>query len=138
MNTVFLGAIAVAVVVMAVVQVGIIVYAARLARRIDHLSDQIQHEIVPVMAHLNTVGQHLERVSGLAAVQAERVDRLLADVSQRVEDTLSIVQGAIAGPLREGFAVVAGVRAVFGALRGFRGDRSRQSRFDDEDPLFIG
>ncbi len=139
MNTVFLGAIAVATLVMAVVQVGVIVFAARLAKRVDRLSDQIEHDIVPVMASLKTVGQNLERVSGLAAVQAERLDRLIGEASQRVEETLAVVQKAIVGPLREGMAVVAAFRGIVAALRSFRGgDGQRSNRFDDEDPLFIG
>jgi type IV secretory pathway VirB2 component (pilin) len=137
--SVFLGAIAVSTAVMAVVQLGVIVYAARLARRVDELSNQIQHEIVPVTAHLKVVGQNLERMSGLATVQVERIDRLVADLSQRIDDTLTLVQGAVVGPLREGMAVVGAVRGVLAAVRGFRaGSRPSVPRADDEDPLFIG
>ena len=124
---------------MAVVQIGVIVFAARLARRVDQLSDQIEHDIVPVMASLKTVGQNLEHMSSVAALQVERVDRLVGDLSGRIEETLAVVQGAVVGPLREGMAVVAALRGVIAAFRSFRGgDRHRPSRFDDEDPLFIG
>jgi hypothetical protein len=138
-NTVFLGAIAVATVIMAIVQLGVIVFAARLARRVDQLSDQIQHDIVPVMASLKAVGENLEHISGVASLQAERFDRLMAEATARIQETLALVQGAVVGPLREGMAVVAAVRGILGAFRSFRGgDLRRASRFDDEDPLFIG
>jgi predicted PurR-regulated permease PerM len=138
-SEIFLGAIAISTVVMAIVQVGVIIFAARLARRVDQLSDQIQHDIVPVMASLKTVGENLERMSGVATLQVERIDRLVSEASQRIQDTLGLVQGAIVGPLREGMAVVAAVRGILAAFRSLRGgDGRRSSRFDDEDPLFIG
>jgi hypothetical protein len=138
-NTVFLGAIAVATVVMAVVQLGIIFFAARLARRVAQLSDQIQTEIVPVMASLKAAGENLERISGLAQVQVERFDRMLADISRRTGETVSLVQGAVLAPLREGMAVVAAIRGIISGLRAFRQRGSQaEGRFDDEDPLFIG
>jgi hypothetical protein len=138
-SDVFLGAIAVSTVVMAVVQLGVIVFAARLARRIDQLSDQIQRDIVPVMASLKVAGENLERISGLAQTQVERFDRMLADVTRRAGETASAVQGAVLGPLREGMAVVAAVRGILSALRSFRRRGSEPAgRFDDEDPLFIG
>ncbi len=139
MSDVFLGVIAVATLVMAIVQVGVIVFAARLARRVDQLSDQIQRDIVPVMASFKTVGQNLERMSEVAALQVDRVDRLVGDLSNRIQETLAVVQSAVVGPLREGMAVVAALRGIVAAFRSFRGgDRPRPGRFDDEDPLFIG
>jgi hypothetical protein len=139
-NTVFLGLIAVSTVVMAVVQIGVIVYVARLSKRIDGLSTQIEREIGPLAERLKGIADNLQRATSLANVQVERVDRLLSGAVRRADQTMSLVQGAVVGPIREGLAVIAAVRGVIGAFRSFRGSGTGHSsaRFDDEDPLFIG
>jgi hypothetical protein len=139
-NTFFLGLIAIATVVMAVVQVVLIVMVVRLARRVDTLSTQVEREIGPLAARLALVAENLQHATGLATVQIERLDRLFAGASKRADQTMSLVQGAVVGPLREGLALIAALRGVAGAIRAFRGRRAAKApaRFDDEDPLFIG
>ena len=141
MTDVFLGLIAVATVAMAVGQVGLFVAALRLTRRVEALSAQVERELGPLAARLTRVADNLQQATGLAAVQIERLDRLFAGASRRADETMSLVHGAVVGPIREGLAVVAALRGVIGAVRAFRrgGGQSRAvSRFDDEDPLFIG
>ena len=135
-----LGLIAIATVVMAVVQIGLIVMVVRLVRRVEALSAQVEREIGPLAARLARVADNLQHATGLATVQIERLDRLFAGASKRADETLSLVQGAVVGPLREGLAVVAALRGVIGAVRSFRrgGAARTPARFDDEDPLFIG
>lgn len=139
-GVVFLGVIAAAVTVMAVVQVGMIVFGARLARRVDQMASQIDREIKPLLTNLNKVGEEAARAAQLAATQVERVDRLFADVALRVEDTAASLQSAIITPAREGFALLSGVRAAFAALREIRtaSAPARAARHDDEEALFIG
>ena len=139
-NVVFLGVIAVAVTVMACVQVGVIVFGARLVRRVDRIAAQIDGEIKPLLSNLNRVGEDAARAAQLAAAQVERVDQLFANVAMRVEDTAASLQSAIIAPAREGFAVLSGVRAAFGALREMRSASApaRSARHDDEEALFIG
>ena len=139
-NVVFLGIIAVAVTVMACVQVGVIVFGARLVRRVDRIASQIDGEIKPLLANLNRVGEDAARAAQLAAAQVERVDQLFANVAMRVEDTVASLQSAIIAPAREGFAVLSGVRAAFAALREMRSASApaRSARHDDEEALFIG
>jgi hypothetical protein len=76
------------------------------------------------------------RVSGIAAVQAERVDAMLTDLADQVEQGVAQVRDAVMAPAREGLALVTGLRAALNALRGVR--RGRPSRAEDEDALFIG
>ena len=140
MSTAFLGLIAVATVVMAVVQIGLVIMAVRLAKRVDVVSTQVQRELGPLVERLTRVADNLQQASSLATVQVERLDRFLAGASRRADNTLSLVQGAVVGPIREGLAVIAAVRGVVAAFRSFRGSRASRaaSKFDDEDPLFIG
>ena len=105
---------------MAAIQVGIVVYGARLARRVDALAAQVDREIKPLLTHLNAIGEEAARATTLAAAQVERVDRLFADVSLRVEETATAVQSAIVAPAREGLALLTGVRAAIDAFKGMR------------------
>jgi hypothetical protein len=140
-DTVFLGLIAVSTVVMAVVQVFLVVLVLRLVKRTEELSLRLEREIGPLAEKLKHVADNLQHASGLASVQIERLDRLFAGASKRADETMSLVHGAVVGPIREGLAVVAALRGVIGAVRSFRRGRGPSravAKFDDEDPLFIG
>ena len=133
---IFLGIIAVSTVAMAVVQVGVIVAAGRLARRVDRLADQVEHEIKPLFTHVNAISRDASRAMALATVQVERVDRLFADLAAKIDQTVATLQSNLIAPAREGRALLAAMRAALGAIRGARA-RARQARADDEDALFI-
>lgn len=138
-HIVFLGVIAVSVLVMAAIQVGALIYGARLAQRVNRLADQVEHEVKPLFAHLQTIGAEAARASALAAQQVERADRLFADVTRRLDETVAIVQAAVTAPAREGLAIVAGIKAALATLRSLRdGMLGRTGRPDDEESLFIG
>jgi hypothetical protein len=138
---VFLGIIAVSVVIMAVVQVGVVIGGALLARRVSRLATQIEDEVRPLSAHVRTIAVEASRASTLAAQQVERADRVFADLSVRIEETAAILQNAVVTPARESIAVVAGVKAALASLRGLRDTAVRPRHVrgeDDEESLFIG
>ena len=136
---IFLGAIALATVSMAALQIGAIVYAGRLARRVDRLADQVERELGPLFANLTTMSRDAARATSLAVTQVERADRLVADFTARAEQVMAVVQDAVVAPAREGLAVLSALRAAFLALRETRdrGPVGRPTRGDDEDALFI-
>ncbi len=139
-SQVFLGAIAIATLLMAIVQVGAAVYAGRLAKRVDRLADQVEQEIRPLFASLNSISRDAARAASLAATQVERADRLMADFTQRAEQTMATVQQVVVGPARQGMALLGGFRAALAALRDARARQSSPSpgtRGEDEDALFI-
>jgi hypothetical protein len=140
---VFLGIIAVAVSVMALIQVGAIVAGVRLVRRVDEMARQLEVEIKPLLTHLTAMSSEAARAATLAASQVERLDQLFENATRRAEQTLSVAQQFIGGPAREGMAVVSGVRAAFSALRGLRESSRRRSAargttVEDDESLFIG
>ena len=139
-SPVFLGIIAGAVLVMAVIQVGAIIAAARLAQRVNRLAAQVERDMAPLVANLQTIGAEAARASALATAQVERADRLFAGVSTRIEETTAVVQHAIMAPAREGLAVMAGLRAALTSLRDVRlaAAGRRSGRAEEDDPLFIG
>lgn len=135
----FLGIIALATLVMAAIQVGAIIAAARIARQAQQTLATVQQDIRPLIAKANAVADEASRTAAIATAQAEKVDKLLTELSARVEYTSAVVQDAIITPAREGLAIVAAIKATLGALRGFRTLGPRHGRTaEEEDPLFIG
>lgn len=133
---VFLGVIAAATLVTAIIQIGVLVAAARLAVRLVRLTDRVERELKPVFVHLDAIGRDASRAVSLAAAQVERADGVFADLAHRAEQTLDALQVAAARPAREGAAILAGFRAALDSLRRGRTGRSR-ARGEDEDALFI-
>jgi hypothetical protein len=136
---VFLGIIAVATLLMALVQVSVILCGLMLARRVARMLDQLERDAKPIVESLNAIARDAARAAALAAVQVERVDKVFSDLAVRIEQTASTVQKAIVNPLRDGAAVLAGVRAALAVLKDLTG-RSRGAgvRAEDDDALFIG
>ena len=124
---------------MALLQLGIVMYGWMVARKIGRLVADVERDMSSIMDSLNAVARDAARATALAAVQVERVDRLFADLTVRVEQTAATVQKAIIAPLREGAAVMAGLRAAVAVLKELTG-RSGASgaRSEEEDALFIG
>lgn len=139
---VLLGVIAVAVSVMALVQIGVIVAGLRVARRVEQMTSEFDERIRPILANLTTLSNDATRAASLAAAQVERFDRTFGDLVTRVDETMATVQQFIARPAKQGFAIVAGVRAAVSAMQAIRqGGRRRPARSghpDEEESLFIG
>jgi len=138
-SVVFLGVIAAATLIMALIQVGAILAALRLARQAQQVITTVQQDVRPLIARANAIAEEASRTVSLATIQAQKVDRLVTDLSRRAEETAAVLQEAIVTPAREGLALFAGVRAGLAALRGLRNLGPREGRHaDEEDPLFIG
>lgn len=139
MSEVFLGVIAASVVVMALVQFGMVVVAARAARRFERLASLLENDIRPVVASLQALTADAARATALATAQVERADRLFGDVAARVEQTLAAVQDTLIAPAREGFAWLSGLKAVLSALLDTkRPPQSKRGGVEDDEALFIG
>ncbi len=138
-GTLFLGIIAAATLVMAVMQAVTLLAAARMAKRVEGLANELHGEIKPIIARAQAIAEDAQRVASLAAAQVERVDALVTDVAHRVDETATVLQEAIVRPAREGMALIAGIKAGLELLRGARRSGAPGSgRLDEEDALFIG
>jgi len=140
---VWLAIIAVAVVVMAAIQVGAIVLGLRLARRVDQLSTQLEQEIRPLVQNLNSITQEAQRAVRLATAQVERADRLFGDLAVSAERIIALASQVVGGPAQKGLALVSAAKAAFSAYRDLRetSRRRQASRAvvpDDDESLFIG
>jgi len=138
----FLGIIAFAMLVMALIQVGAIFAGLRLAKRVDQIATQLDRDIKPILANLTTLSNEATRTAALAAKQVERFDQVFAELAQRVDTTLAAAQSFVTGPAKQGVAIFAGVSALIDSFRGLReASRRRQTSrpvVDEEESLFIG
>ena len=66
---IFLGVIAVATLITAILQVGVLVAAGRLAMRLMRLVDRLELEMKPLLCHLEASGRDAARATSLAAAQ---------------------------------------------------------------------
>jgi hypothetical protein len=137
-SPVFLGVIAVATAVMALVQIGVIVVLARVAGQVREMMSTVQNDVRPLIARATAIADDASRTAALAAAQAQKIDTLVTDLARRVDETSSVIQQAVLTPAREGMALFAALKAGLGALKGFRDVRGRSGHVDDEDALFIG
>lgn len=133
--TVFLGIIAMATLVTAILQVVVLVAAAQLVKRVGRFVDIIEQDVRPIIASVGSIARDASRVASLAAAQVERADQMLSSTVHRLEDLLSHVQTLVSNTMREGNALMMGVRAVMAAIRAFQGRRRR--RGEDDEALFI-
>ena len=137
-SQVFLGVIAAATALMAIMQIGAVVVLARVASQVQGILATIQTDVRPLLARANTIAEEASKTATLATAQAQKIDTLVTDLTRRVDETSAVIQQAILTPAREGMAIIAALKAGFGALKGFRDLRGRPGGVDDEDALFIG
>jgi hypothetical protein len=133
-----LGVIAAATAIMALVQIGAIIVLARVAMQVRDVASSLQQDVRPLIARATAIADEAQKTATLATAQAQKIDRLVTDLTRRVDETSAVIQEAIITPAREGLAIIAGVKAALAALRGLRDLRGRASRVEDEDALFIG
>jgi hypothetical protein len=140
---VWLAIIAVAVVVMAAIQVGAIVLGLRLAKRVDQLSTQLENEMRPLVQNLNGITQEAQRAVRLATAQVERADRLFGDLAVSAERTIALAAQVVGGPAQKGMALFSAAKVALSAFRELREtSRRRQASravvVEDDESLFIG
>jgi len=133
---VWLGTIAIAVAVMAALQVAALGMLIRMIQQAVRAIQKLDRDLTPLLEKAHRIADDAARTSALAAAQAERIDALVTSATERVDETLDVVQRAIVDPIRQGTAFIAGLRAVMAAFRGWR-ESDRPAR-EEDDALFIG
>jgi hypothetical protein len=133
---VWLGTIAIAVAVMAALQVAALTVLIRMVLQAVKAIQKLDRDLRPLLEKAHRIADDAARTTALAAAQAERIDALITSATERVDETLDVVQRAIVDPIRQGTAFIAGLRAVIAAFRGWR-EPDRAAR-EEDDALFIG
>ena len=133
--TVFLGIIAMATLVTAILQVVLLMAGWQLVRRITTFVEDMEREVRPILGHVNSIARDASRVASLAAAQVERADQLLNSAVVRIEDLLASLSETVIKTMREGNALMMGIRAVMAAVQAFRA--RKRGRGEDDEALFI-
>lgn len=136
---VFLGAIALATMTMAAIQVGAILYGVRLAKRAEGLITKLERDVAPIIERMTAMSSDAQRATAIAVQQVQKIDLLVSDISTKVDRTVGAAERTLLAPAREGAALAAAVKATVSALRDLRRQqRSGRYRSEDDDALFIG
>ena len=117
MSDVYLGVIAAATLVMALVQIGVLIAGIIAVKRMREVLVRVEESARPVLAHVDDLV--VDATESIAAVRAQldRVERQTMHVLTRTDEAVQRVQTYLVAPAREGIALAAGARALVGAFR---------------------
>ena len=116
MNEVFLGVIAVATLVMALIQVCLVIAGIIAVKRMHEMLLRVENTVKPVLAHVDDLVMDATASVAAVRVQIDRVEQQAVQVLKRTDQAVQRVQDYLVAPAREGMALAAGARALFGAL----------------------
>jgi hypothetical protein len=147
-GVVFLGIIALASVVQAGFLIGLVIYGRRLAQRVDALQLRLDREISPALENFSRVGRAAAEIADLATLQARRLDLVLADTIEKIEETTATIQQFVVRPLKPIGDIVAflkglqrGMDVFFHLGRGAASEHRMHPRDrghgEDDEHLFI-
>jgi hypothetical protein len=141
-GVVFLGVIALASIVQAGFLIGLVVYGRRIARRVDALQVRLDREISPALENFNRVSRAAAEIADLATLQARRIDLLLADTIEKIEETTNVVQQLVVKPLKPIGGIVAFLKGLQRGMEVYlqlgRGHpHRRRGHGEDDEHLFI-
>lgn len=143
----FLGVIALASVVQAGFLIGLVVYGRRLAQRVEALQLRLDRDISPALENFNRVSRAAAEIADLATLQARRLDVVLADTIDRVEETTATIQQFVVRPLKPLGGILAFLKGLQRGMDVYlQLDRSapprvapprRRAAGEDDEHLFI-
>ena len=140
---ILLGAIALSSIVQAVVLIGVAWGGLQFMRRFQALQVRVEREIAPVVESLGTVSRNVAEVSELAVVQVRRVEAVVEDTLERVDEARAQVNRVFRrrSILGDAAALVKGVKrglAVYQRLGGLQAhSRGKARRYAGDEHLFI-
>ena len=138
MSDLYLAIIAIAVAVMAVIQMAAVVIAMRTSRRVGDAVSRFENDMRPIVANLKSMSADAARTASIASAQAQRAEQLIGDLTTRVSDAVSAVEASVVAPAREAYAMVQGLLAALGAFRQGAPAQGPRPSSEEEDSLFIG
>ena len=90
---VWLGTIAIAVAVMAALQVAALSVLIRMVLQAVKAIQKLDRDLTPLLEKAHRIADDAARTSALAAAQAERIDALVTSATERVDETLDDDRG---------------------------------------------
>lgn len=148
MSDLFLGLIAAGVLLMAIGQVTAVIMAVRATRRVGEAIGRLEESVRPIVdgvrpivANVQQMSEDAARAAAIATAQVQRAERIMDDVSRKIDETMSMVQHTILTPARNGMAMLEGLKAAVGAFFGGGAPRRRSpgpASIAEDDASFIG
>ena len=146
---IFVGVIALAVVVQTLILIGLLVGMLKMAKQVKQITDDVQGRINPIISRIHTIVEDSQpRIAGvmaeaaemthMARTQAQRIDQIVADSLERlrvqllhidemvtgglnaVQETGTKVKQTVWAPVRSVTAVMRGIQTGFEFYRGNR------------------
>ncbi len=117
-SDVSLAVIAVATGVMALAQIGVFFYIARLSRRVTRVAARVERELDPVLGKVQESCADAAKVVNLALALVDRADQtnqVVARLARRADETLDIAQKVIVTPARRALALFDGLKSILAA-----------------------
>ncbi len=117
-SDVSLAVIAVATGVMALAQIGVFLYIARLSRRVTRVAARVERELDPVLGKVQESCADAAKAVNLALALVDRADQTnqaVARLARRADETLDIAQKVIVTPARRALALFDGLKSIFAA-----------------------
>jgi outer membrane murein-binding lipoprotein Lpp len=141
-DTVLLGLIAAGVLLMAGGQVTAVIMAIRATRRVGDTLNRLEDSIRPIVSNVQQMSEDAARATAIATAQVAKAERMMDDVSRKIDETMDMVQHTILAPARNGMAMLEGLKAAFGAFFGGGNSGRRRSprpaSVAEDDASFIG
>jgi hypothetical protein len=117
MSDVYLGVIAAATLVMALVQLGVLIAGIMAIKRMNAALVRFEDSARPVLARVDTLVVDTTEAIAAARAQLDRVEQQAVHVLTRTDQAVQQVRHYLVAPAREGIALAAGARALVGGLR---------------------
>lgn len=139
-----LGVVALASLAQTLLLVVLALESRRTATRVGELCDRIEKDLRPSLDSLARLSRNLVEMSDLGVVQARRIDEVLADTLDKVEQTTETIRKLVLrplGPLADAAAFFKGVKRgleVYHQLRGYEKRSKGGARsYAEDEHLFI-
>jgi hypothetical protein len=140
----FLGIIAFCSLIQGAFLVGLAVAGLRLVRQFQELRETVERQVSPALVNLSRITADLSDMAEAASDQAQRLERLVSDTVDRLEDARGQIRRAAARPfdsLRDVAALVKGFKRgmeVYTRLGGLHAPRQGPPRrYEGDEHLFI-
>jgi hypothetical protein len=120
---VLLGLMALAALTQAVFLIVLAIEGRRLALRVDEFQARIGNELRPILGEMTRATDNLAAASAATLGQAQRIDVMMTDVTERLSDTEGLFRNVLLPTATRLMSVTAAVRAVRTGLALYRGLR---------------
>lgn len=147
--TVFLGVIALALVVQAGFVIALVRSGLHLSRRVTDLQQRYERELRPLMDDVSRISRNVAQASDLATVQMRRVDDALANTFDKLDHTTTQISQLLIrplAPLGTAAALFRGAEKAWDVYRALSGSSRREPRahapvraraVEEDEHLFI-